>query len=467
MQSTNSHRVETEVGVRYASVARWTLGAAALSLWVAVGSYAWLRSTLAPRYTVGLVGAAVGLALLASLLAESPDDNSAIATAGGEESRLDRLVVAGCLLAVGVGTLGVWGSVDQVAASQPQPSTAGVAAGGLLVCGLVVLIGRRAPVAAGLAIVAVGGSAATAPTVAIIETMVFDGLYGPLTQAAATWVAPGCLLAGLWRTTGTDRRLAAMAGWVDPTSSGDGWPFDQQLAAVGCIAVLVWWQTGSTGPLAAAGVAVTLVGVGLGSAEVWTSDSRPADRKTLVDRLSRTDWRGPLLVAGGPLAVLAVLGVGFRLPVGTVLVAACLCCLGCCLVRPTVVGEPRETAVRSGIRTALDGSIVGVWLLGRVVVPLAVAGGVVAVLDATGISLRVLSSVVWLSGGSWLAAVVVVGGGCLVAGRLLPVLAAYALAALVGVPILQLLAPLFPLIAHVVVVFGVVGGWLLADPAKL
>jgi len=100
-------------------------------------------------------------------------------------------------------------------------------------------------------------------------------------------------------------------------------------------------------------------------------------------------------------------------------------------------------------------------------VPLSVAGGVVAVLDATGISLRVLSSVVWLSGGSWLAAVVVVGGGCLVAGRLLPVLAAYALAALVGVPILQLLTPLFALIAHVVVVFGVVGGWLLADPAKL
>jgi len=453
---------------RWAAIGWRGLRVSSLLVWIGIGSYAWFRSTQPELYTITVLGAVVGITLAAKLFGRTSGKT------GGSyvrEAPSSWLLVGGCLVGVFVGTTAVAGSAEQVGASQSALSTL-TAVGAVLLCGaLLVVACRQSTALAALAGVSIAVSWASTPTVALVETAVFgaSGIYGPLTQAAVTWIGPVCLIFGCWRAAGTDQRFITL--W---NATANGWPTakrDHRLgrltAGVGASVLLAGWQTGAVGPRTIAGLAVLPVGI-LGIASV-----RAASRETtgsIVDGqpstadLHRGTWLAPTLMVGGPLGVVAVVGGGYRLPVGTAFVAGCLCCLGLSLVRPHVLALNNTSTVRpTGIGTVLDGSIIGCQLMSRVVVPLAVVGGSISLLEAAGLTTRLLTGVSWLSGGHPIAVVFVVAGCCVALGALFSVVGGYAVGALVGVPLLRLLGSVPELFAHVVVLSGVMIGWLFVD----
>ena len=463
MQSTEPGRPEP-TGTDHASyqpaVGRRLLRLGVILWWVGVGSYAVARPLLVPTYTLLMVGTVVGLSLLA-LLVDSTADRSTPATAARKPWG-GWVGVAGPLIAVVGGTVGLAGLVDPSVAGQPSLSTGGLVAGTLLAGGLIASAARISRPVAGLAACSIGLAwlAASEP---VVETLVFDGFYGPLTAAAVVWLAPLCLLVGLWQAAGLGRWLADRV--VD---SGRPWPTETgsrpavSRIAVGTVSavVLIGWQTaGSIGTVGLATVPLGLVG----AVALW---GRPTS--ALFGRRTADEWLGPLAIGGGPIAVMALLGVGYRLPFGMVVAAGCLCCLGCCLAGSLVDRRldhrPDRTSstVRVGPEVVLDGGLRGVRLAARLVTLVAVVGGGVAVAEAAGVLTWLLSAVVWLSGGHWLAILLVVVGCCVALGAVLPTVAAYAVGALGLVPMIRLLTPVAELSAHLLVVYAVVAGSLLA-----
>lgn len=483
MQSTDSRRPDSETASRRetekaagdAFEHRWEIGwrglqASALVLWVVVGNYAWFRSIQPAVYTVGVVGATLGLTLAVGLFGPSDQRDSEVPA--DRQSTGSRLLMIGCLVGVIAGSLALAVSLDQLGATQPALSMVSMGGAVLLGGSVLMMAARQSPALAGFAGVAAISSVASTPSSGLIAAAVFgsSGIYGPLTEAAATWIAPACLLVGWWRAAGTERQLAGL--W---RASVDGWPTNssaggQLVGAVGCMILLVGWQTGAVGSRAVVGLATVPVGlVGLASLHAVTRDataSRPDSRPSTATDTRWVEWAASSVsvIVVGPLGVMTVMGVGYRLPVGPTLVAGCLCCLGLSVVRPFVVQESEGRT--SGVGTILDGSIIGVQLLRQVVVPVMVVGGAVSLIEASGVGTRLLAGVVWLSGGHPLGAVVVVAGCCVALGALLRLVGGYAAGALLGVPLVGLVGQLPELTAHVVVIVSVVTGWLVVTEVQ-
>jgi hypothetical protein len=481
MQSTKPHRRDGEVfdGIlgRLVIAARRWLRLPVLVVWLGVVGYSRYQFVTVVAYTVGLIGAAVGLTLIAALLeADSDGSGNRLIPASGRRSNVDRLLLAGCLVGLTAGTAGVFSAAGGIPASQPQFADSALIAGGLVVGSLFVLVGRWfGPVVAGLAVGGIGVGWLTAPAgLSLIETMVYDsrGIYGPLTRAAASWIAPACLLAGIWRTSGTVDRLrrlvpttavegASAGNWLTSRRLGRGlW---QLTPPVGFVALLIAWLTPGVGYLQVIGVAA------VPAAGCWLAVIVAGRLGWLPIEFERGDsgswrtWGEPLVVAGGPLAVMAVLLGGARLPLGTVLLAGNLVAVGCCVLGPLVgIGtvDGANGRLRTGVRAVLDGSVVGLGLFARVAVLLAVVGGITAVVQI-GLSTGVMSALLWLSERTLLA-VVVLGGCCVALGVALPVVAGYATGAVVVVPLFVTLTAVSELTAQLVVWYAVVGGWLVA-----
>ncbi|MEA1930912.1 MAG: TRAP transporter large permease subunit [Euryarchaeota archaeon] len=489
MQSTESGRENTVVeetprGLS-GQIRQW-LHLPVVLLWIGVGLYSRFQSVRVVPYTVGLVGTAVCLRLAIALVDDGEPPDSRLDPAGpppSGRSAIDRLLLTGCLLGMAIGTGGMVSAAGEITASQPGFATSALVAAVLVIGALFALVGRWfGPVAAGLAVGGIGIGWLTTPTsVSVIETMAYDnhGLYGPLTRAAASWIAPACLLAGLWRASRTADRLGTLA----PTVRGSGWFTGRRLArglrlltppSMGFVALLVAWVSVEASYLQVIGAAAIpavlcwvalLVGSHLAASPIRIEGpTRPVDWRA---------WSGPLFLIGGPLAVMAVLLVGLQLPVGVVLVAGGLCLIGLCLVGPWLgIAETAETPdksgqerLRGGVGTVLDGAAIGVGLFARVAVLLAAVGGVTALLRVD-VSTGLLSAVLGLSGGNTLLVVVVGGIACVVLGTTLPVLAGYATAAVLVVPLLRTLTPIAELTAHLFVWYAVVGGWLLAPATE-
>lgn len=482
MQAADSRR-EREAGGAFGRLAvacgRW-LRLSAATVWLGVGGYSQYRPVTVVPYTVGLVGAAVSLTLVATLLEDGTGSENGGIPPTGRRSNIDRLVGVGCLIGIAAGTAGVVSAAGGIPAAQPQFADSALIAGGLVVGALLILVGWWfGPVAGGLAVGAVGVGWLTAPTdLSLIETMVYDsrGIYGPLTRAAASWIAPACLLAGLWQATGTVDRLRRLV----PTITADAttaWLSGRRLStrlwqltpSVGVVSLLMVWQ------LPEVDVLRVVVAAAIPAASCWLGlivAGRFAWTPIEFEGSESVNWRGPLLVAGGPLAVMALLVVVARLPFETLLLVGSLVALGGCVLGPAVgVGRVDRTSgrptddrtsgrLRTGVGAVLDGSVVGLGLFARLAVLLAVVGGVTVVVQTT-LSTQLLSVLLWLPSWSLLAVLVVVGC-CLVGGLTLPVVAGYAAGAVVGVPLLVTLTSESELTAQLVVWSAVVGGWLVA-----
>jgi hypothetical protein len=368
-----------------------------------------------------------------------------------------------------------------ITANQSQFAVSALVAAVLVIGALFTLVGRWfGPAAAVLAVGGIGiGWLTTPASVSLIETMAYDshGLYGPLTQAAASWIAPACLLAGLWRASRTIDRLRTLG----PTVRGSTrWLTGRRLVrglrlltppSMGFVALLVAWVSVEASYLQVISAAAIPAALCWGALLVG---GRLAASPIRIEGPTRPvgwrAWGSPLLMIGGPLAVMGVLLVGVRLPVGMVLVGGCLCLIGLCLVGPrlgiaSAADEPEQGRLRGGVGTALNGSVVGVRLFARVAVLLAAVGGVTALLRAD-VSTGLLSAVLGLSSGNTLLVLVVGGVACVALGLTLPVLAGYATAALLVVPLLRTLTPVAELTTHLFVWYAVVGGWLLAPAAE-
>lgn len=472
MQSTDAHsepttltpETESAFSNRLSTVGWSGLRVSALLLWVGIGSYAWFRTLQPPTYAVSVIGAVLGLPLAASLFGHTT--HGCQHTPVSRVSPNTRLLLGGCLVGVVAGSLTVVRSVDQIGASQPTLSTLTVVGAGLLCGALLVVAGRQSIALAGFAGVAVAVSWASAPDVAVVETVVFgsQGLYGPLTVAAVTWIAPGCLLVGCWRAAGTDRRLvtlwrATVDDWGLTTHTGR---LGRLTATGGCVLLLAGWQTGSLESLAVVGLGVPAGLLGVASLWAATQGALPTAADTQT-----SDWASPAVMVGGPLGVMGLVGVGYRLPVGTVLVVGCLCCLGLCVIRPFVSPTDRQSTVsEQGVGTVLNGSVLGAQLLARVVIPLAVAGGSLSLLSAAGVSTWLVATVVWLSGGHPVGVALVVGGCCVALGRVLGVLGGYVVGVILGVPLLLLFSSMPETTAHVLVSSAVLVGGLLVDEPR-
>jgi len=261
MQPTESYpdepTAEESVGRLAAAARRWLRLLVAV-LWIGVGVYSLFQPVKVVPYTVGLVGTAISLTLALALLDGDSHEERSRWTGGSEnrlwvdqQSTVDRLLAAGCLIGMAVGTRGVVSAAGGITASQPQFALSAILVAVLVLGALVALVGRWfGPVAAGLAVLGIGGGWLVAPpSVSLVETMVYDsrGLYGPLTRAAASWIAPACLLAGLWRASRTVDRLRALG----PTVRGDlGWLTGRRLGrglwlltppSMGFVALLTAW----------------------------------------------------------------------------------------------------------------------------------------------------------------------------------------------------------------------------------
>lgn len=449
----------------WATVGWRGLQMSALLLWIAVGSYAWLRTVQPALYTITTVGVSLGITLAAGLFGQTAE--SAVSTLH-RQSKDSRLLVAGCLVALLVGSAAVAKSAQQLGVSQPTLPTFAVV-GGLLLCGsLLAVAARQSTALAGFAGVAIVVSWASTPDISFVETVVFSdyGIYGPLMRAAVTWIAPACLLVGCWRAAGSEKQLRAL--WHTTVEEWGteqrGRGLDRLVAAVGCAVLLIGWQIEAVGSTAIAGLAALSGGLlGAISLRVATHDTTAAttDGRLSIADTPRANWTAPTLLIGVPVVVMTLLGIGYRLPVGTTLVAGWLCCVAGCLARPFVVSGDDTPEPKSGAETILDGCVVGCQLLSRVVVPLAVVGGSLSLLVAAGVTTSLVAGVGWLSGGHSVAVVLAVAVGCVLLGALLSVVGGYAGGALVGVPLLRLLASVPELAAHLVVLSSVVAGWLL------
>lgn len=454
-------------------------------LWIAVGGYTWLWPVVALPYTVGLVGWSVGLALSAALLGDRSD-----AYSGGflPQSRrhtwLDRVLLVGCVFGIVGGTIGVSITTEQLTASQltaGQLLLSPVVAGTLVGVSLLVLAGRLyGPVVAGLAVVTIGGVGLTTPRggPALVETMVFSsgGIYGPLTRVAAIWIAPACLLVGLWRATGTVDQLRDLfpkfelskTGWLTATNRLKRGSRQLTLSSMGFVAVLIAWQSVGAGYLVIVGataVPAAVLWVGGGVAVDFTG-RRP---NNVGQTRSWQAWCGLLLMAGGPIALMTVLLVSYRQPIGTVLVAGCLLLVGLCTVGPLVeritgvdreqrLKEDHQSGLRTGARTVLDGSVAGVTHLAQIVVLLATVGGVVSVLQVGGVSTWLASTALWVTGSRTVLVFAALASVCVALGMVLPMLGGYAVGALLVVPLFQTLTSVPELLAHLVVWYAVVVG---------
>ncbi|ATW88584.1 hypothetical protein halTADL_1830 [Halohasta litchfieldiae] len=478
MQSTKPHRrngeaVDGTVGRLVVACGRW-IRLPVLLVWVGVLSYNRYHSVTVIPYTVGLVGAAVGLTLVAALLeTDSDGSGSRLIPATGQRSTADRLLLVGCLFGLTAGTAGVVSAAGGIPASQPQFADSALLAGALVVGSLFVLVGRWfGPVVAGFAVVGIGVGWLTAPAgLPLIETMVYDsrGIYGSLTQAAASWIAPACLLTGLWRTSGTVDRLRTLVPTIAVDAPSTEWPerlsrgLWQLTPPVGVATLLIAWLAPAVSYLQVVAVAAVPAAVcWLGVIVAGRLAGTPIEF-TRGDSVDWRAWSGPLLLAGGPLVVMAALLVVARLPLGTVLLAGNLLAIGLCVLGPLGgfgTGDGASGRLRTGIGTVLDGSAVGLGLFARVAVLLAVVGGITVVIQ-TALSTWLVSSLLWLSGRTLLA-VVVLGGCCVGLGVTLPVVAGYATGAVVVVPLFVTLTTVSELTAHLVVWYAVVGGWLVA-----
>ena len=452
-------------------IGRQSCRTAALVVWAGICGYAWFRGALATPYTVAAVGGVVGVALVAG----GVDDRAWLPAA---RSGADRWLLAGCLLGIAAGTVGV--GLTAGGAGRPDP-----VAGGVLVAALVVLAGRliswRLAAAAALVL---GAAAVADPTPEFVAALLDGpvGVYGAPTRAI-TWLGPVCLLAGLWEAAG-------IGGWLH------GWPIDagpadteasaataasrRLVGVAGLVGVLIAWRTAGTARTAggllqesavlvpAALVPAVLVPMALLPTAMGIR-SRPAVLVGAVDTTDVGRSTGQLVVAAGPVALMGWLLAGPRPPVGTVLAAGCLAAVGLCLLAAlirAVTGEKSgastgQSANPIGGRTVADGAVGGVGLLARVVVVLAVVGAAVAAAETVGLSARLLSGVLWLGGGP-MGGLAVLGGLCLLAGAGLPTLAGYVAAALVAVPAVRTLAAVDPLAAHLGVWYAVAAGALLA-----
>lgn len=488
MQPTESHPEEpgTEESVgRLAAAARRWLRLLVVLLWIGVGIYSLFQPVQLVPYTVGLVGTAICLTLALALL-DGDGPETGRRRIGGSERRLridrqptvDRLLVAGCLLAMAVGTRGVVSAAGGITASQPRFAPSAILVALLVLGALFALVGRWfGPVAAGLAVLGIGvGWLAAPPGVSLVETMVYDsrGLYGPPTRAAASWLAPACLLAGLWRTSRTVDRLRALG----PTVTGSvGWLTGRRLArglwlltppSMGFVALLVAWLSAEASYSRVIGVAA------VPAALLWLAlvvSGRLGGPPFRVERSAAPvgwrAWGGPLLVIGGPLALMGVLLFGLGWPVGTVLATGAAALVGLCLGGPWLgtaetAGGATEGNLRGGGGTVVDGSAVGVRLFARAAVLLMAVGGITALLTTAGLSTELLAASFGLTGGRSLPVVLVAGLLCSALGVALPTLAGYATAAVVVVPLVRTLTPVGALTAHLFVWYAVVGGWLLA-----
>ncbi len=472
MQPTDPRRHDSEMPTRadsdtvfdhwWAAVGWQTLRVCTLLLWVGISSYGWLRSIQPPAYTVGVLGATLGLTLAVELFGHRDHHWNGSLARGSAKSRL---LAGGCLVGIVAGSLTLAGSLEQLEASQPALSRLTLA-GAVLLCGsLLVMAGRQSLGLLGVASLAAVVSLASAPRAELVSAAVGTaGIYGPLTVAALTWIAPACLLVGCWRAAGTAQQLAALwqtavGRWSTKPSTVE---VGRLVGAVGCMVLLVGWQTGTMGSRVVIGLAAVPVGiVGLVSLCVVTRASSPDSQPSAAADRRCAKWGVPTVLVGGPLGVIAVLAVGYRLPVGTTLVAGCLCCLGLYLVRPFVSPGRDAKAPYSGLTTILDGSVLGVQLLGDILLSLVVVGGAVGLIEASGVGTRLIAGVVWLSGGQPLAVVLIVAGCCVALGALLPLVGGYTVGALVGVPLLRLLGPVPVLTAHAVVISSLTVGWLL------
>ncbi len=484
MQSTEprrENRAVEETGLGLSGRVRRWLQLPVVLLWIAVGLYSRFQPVKLVPYTVGLVGIAVCLTLAIALVGDGETPGSRRGSTGptpGGRSTVDRLLLASCLLGFAIGTGGMVSAAGGITASQPRFAASALVAAALVVGALFTLVGRWfGPVVAGLAVGGIGvGWLATPASVSLIETMAYDshGIYGPLTRGAASWIAPACLLAGLWRASRTVDRLRTLA----PTVTGSTrWLTGRRLAggirlltppSMGFIALLVAWVSVEPSYLQVIGAAA------IPAALCWTAlfvSGRLVVSPIRVEGPEPpVDWRmwgGPLLMVGGPLTLMAVLLVGVQLPIGMVLMAGCLCLSGLCLVGPRLgvadaADETDQERLRGGVGTILDGSVIGVGLFARVAVLLAAVGAVTALLRAAGVSTGLLSAVLGLTGGSTLLVLFVGGVSCVALGVALPAIGGYGAAALLIVPLLRTLTPVAELTAHLFVWYTVVGGWLLA-----
>jgi hypothetical protein len=463
---------------------RYGVRLTAVVLWIGVGGYAWLWPVVALPYTVGLVGLAVGLALIAALLGDRSDASSIAFVSQSRRHRwLDRALLVGCLVGISVGTVGMSSTAGRLPTD--LPTLPPVLAGTLVVVSLLCVVGRvYSPSVAGLAVVSIGVAWVAIPGgwTSLVETMAFssDGIYGPLTRAGAIWIAPGCLLVGLWSATGTLDRLRELFSEAELSTTLTKTTHLEQKArqltplSVGFVAVLIAWQTVDTGSLtalSAAAIPAVVLWVGRGGDLTERLSSSPGWTR------SWQAWCSLLLMAGGPIVLMVVVLVGFRQPVGTVLVAGCLLVCGLCAVGPLGKGitsvdknnqtkghqanTKRQAGIRTGIRPVLDGSVVGVTLLARVLILLGICGGVVSTLQAAGASTWLVSTVLWLSGGQTVLVLVVLASGCVALGMALPMVGGYAVGALLVVPLVRTLTPVPEFPAHLIVWYAVVVGGVL------
>jgi len=439
--------------------------AAALLVWAGVCGYAWFRGALATPYTVAAVGGVIGVALLAGVV----DDGRWLPAS---RSGVDRWLLAGCLLGVVAGTVGV-GQAVVGEASRPDP-----VAGTVLIAALVVLAGRLVDGRlAGAAALALAVAAVADPTPDFIAAVVTGpvGVYGAPTRAI-TWLGPVCLLAGLWAAAGVDRQWRAL--WpVDDGASGAATESRRLVGVTVLVGVLIAWRTAGTGRLTSVdlvwGPAIVLPVALLPAAllpAAMVARSRPSVLAGATDRGWASRGAGRLIVAAGPVALMGWLLVGPRPPVGVVLVAGCLLAVGLCLLAAVgrAVSGGRAASPTGGThpqiggRTVVDGAVEGAGLLARVVVVLAVVGAAVAAAETVGLSTRLLSAVLWLGGGHPVGGLAVLGGLCVAVGAVGPTLAGYAAAALVVVPLVRTLAGVDALVAQLGVWYAVAAGALLA-----
>ena len=441
-------------------VGRQTCRAAALLVWAGICGYAWVRGALATSYTVAAVGGVIGVALLAGVV----DDGRWLPAS---RSAVDRWLLAGCLLGVVAGTVGV-GRAVVVGGGRPDPVGGVVLTVVLVVLAWRLVDGRLA----GLAALALAAAAAADPTPAFVAAVVTGpvGVYGAPTRAI-TWLGPVCLLAGVWAAAGLNSQWRAL--WsVDDGASGVLAESRRLVGAAVLVGVLIAWRTAGTGRLAVVdlvwGPAIVLPAALLPAAMV--ARSRPNLLAGVTDRERAGREVGRLVVAAGPMALMGWLLAGPRPPVGVVLVAGCLLAVGLCLLAAVgravsggrVASPTGGTHPPVGGRTVVDGAVEGTGLLARVVVVLAVVGAAVAAAETVGLSTRLLSAVLWLGGGHPVGGLAVLGGLCVAVGAVGPTLAGYAAAALVVVPLVRTLAGVDALVAQLGVWYAVAAGALLA-----
>jgi|GEM_PF-267383 len=488
---------------------RYGIQLVAIAFWLGLGRYGWAGSTGLFEYLTLILCGTLCLSLLTSQFRPSyAQSNREQSHWGG---RWVERTVVGLSVATLLGTtILIHRQSAWVAIGQPVATTPTVVASSIVLMGI--LLGLTTRVfgwrVGGALLIAACYSVLAVPRTEVsglLTHVVFstDGIYGPLLQATVTWIAPVCLLVGLWRAIGLpaqvrwrlDQLLDArdvppgiratvgeLFGRSPPASVISKRHARQTLAGhlrqlwpptMGLTAFLLAWLVVDVSYLTVVVTAIlpaTLVVVTFLFVRS-TIDQQP-DQSPHVGADARGHTpafgRGTLAVLlGGPLAAIAV-ALTLETTLTTALYSGVVVAGSGCVVVPTLQRQPAEAALSStlttGVKTVGEGSLWALTRFSGLCLLLGTVGAVGEALTFVGAVTTLSNTVLTVAFGSTSLAI---GGlliGCLGLGWLLPTVGGYGLAALLVVPILQTHTAVSALTAHFVVLYAVVFGAALATP---